>query len=72
MALARLYFAFAGLSAIMMLWVLLRVLSSLLARDQLLVPPPPADLIVAPIVLMMVAKVAAWWSYRREVRSGQP
>lgn len=70
-ALLRLYLAFAGASALMLLWLLLRVLSYQLASEELLLPPPPTALLVIPIILMMVARIAAAWAYRRDVRSSR-
>ena len=70
-ALLRFYFAFAGASAIMLLWLLLGVLSYNLARAGFVLIPPPTLLLVAPIILMFAAKIAFAVAYRRDVRASQ-
>ncbi len=66
-----LYLGFAALSAAMLLWLLLRVLSYQFAGLHFVVPSPPITFLVAPIVLMMVTKIAAAWGSRRDARSSR-
>ena len=66
-----LYLGFAALSALMLLWLLLRVLSYQFAGTEHALPPPPTALLVAPIILMMVARIAGAWAYRRDARSSR-
>jgi hypothetical protein len=71
MAIVRLYFAFAGATALMLLWVLLHALSRQLASELLVLPRPPTALLLTLIILMMAARIAAAWAYRRDVRASQ-
>jgi hypothetical protein len=70
-ALLRLYLAFAGASAVMLIWLMLRVLSYHFASEGQVLPPPPTALLVTPIILMFMAKIALAWAYRRDVRLSQ-
>jgi hypothetical protein len=68
-ALVGLYLVFAGTTALMLLWLLLRALSEKFASGKLVVPPPPPPLLVAAILSMMAARIAAAWAYRRDGRA---
>jgi len=70
-AFLALYLAFASASAIMLLWLLLRLLSYQFARETLVVPALSAALVVTPIILMFVAKIAGALAYRRDVRASE-
>ena len=60
------YVASAAASAVMLLWLLLRIVSYAVAPEGFVVRAPPTIVFVAVILSMFAMKVAANWSLRRD------
>ena len=60
------YFASAAVFAIMTVWLVVRVVGSIVAA-RVAIPPVPGLLLVGACFLMLAAKIAGGSAYRKEV-----
>ena len=70
-ALMIVYVTSAAAFALMLLWLMLKLVRDGAAAEWFVIPPAPGFLLFPACLLMLAAKIAGGWAYKRDVGAAE-